>query len=629
MFAFSISADAEETLPTYDSSKESEAASYVKQKIMSHETGFGFVYTMDEKEFDIDKLSYDAIVDAENEKADANSKGDDTRYWDAQKKESTIIENAVGDGLPEKDMGWTILSEATKHTGKGDEGDYLLNSVCGSYGFKASPSYSICYDSKADRYYISVDKISFVYNLSYYTTAAQEEAFKKEAVYVMASLGLSKMSDYDKVCAIYSYIAENVTYDTAHVGDDSYKLKQSAYAALINKTAVCQGYASLFYYLANASGVDCRIVKGEAQNNKGVWEHHAWNLVKVGDKYYYVDVTWDSGREPYDYFLKGSTSNEFNDHKLSGLDIVEEENAFTDPAKLYSVSEKSYYDYVTQRTELTSANTTVTVKNGIFKDGRIFADFTVVLNGKELIKGIDYKVGSGVFYSDQGICVISITGIGLYQSTIGNIKFDMVDMSENSDENNDSQSGSYGGDVSDANSGSEDKTEKSTVNISSEEEDDVNAGYIVYASASVEIKKGDNLTIGDYKYKVTKAGKSNELQISGGGKKLGSIVVPDKVIIDDVTYNVTAIGKNAFKNGKKLSKVTIGKNVKSIGSKAFYGCKKLKNITVRSSKIKSVGSKAFKSTYYKAKVKVPAKKVSKYKKLFIKKGLSKKSKITK
>ena len=83
-------------------------------------------------------------------------------------------------------------------------------------------------------------------------------------------------------------------------------LKYTAYAALINKTAVCQGYASLFYRLALDAGVDTRVISGEAGGP------HAWNIVKLNGKYYNLDSTWDAGRSTYAYFLKNT--NDFDDH---------------------------------------------------------------------------------------------------------------------------------------------------------------------------------------------------------------------------------------------------------------------------------------------------------------------------
>ena len=112
-------------------------------------------------------------------------------------------------------------------------------------------------------------------------------------------------------------------------------------------------------------------------------------------------------------------------------------------------------------------------------------------------------------------------------------------------------------------------------------------------------------------------------------KKKTSYTVPDTVKIDNVKYKVTKIDSKAFKNQKKLKKVTIGKNITSIGKQAFYGCKKLKTITVKTTKLKTVGKQAFKGIHKKATIKVPKKKYKKYKKLLKGKGQAKTVKIKK
>ena len=93
--------------------------------------------------------------------------------------------------------------------------------------------------------------------------------------------------------------------------------------------------------------------------------------------------------------------------------------------------------------------------------------------------------------------------------------------------------------------------------------------------------------------------------------------------------NVTAIQDQAFAGCKKLKKVTVGANVKSIGKAAFKDCKNLKSITVKSTKLKTVKANALKGINKKATIKVPAKKLKNYQKLFRKKGQSSSVKIKK
>ena len=143
------------------------------------------------------------------------------------------------------------------------------------------------------------------------TTNAQEAALTNYIRNtILPQLSLGGKTTYQKVQAIYNWITANVKYDYSHMNDPTYWPQYTAYAAAVQKKAVCQGYANLFYRLANDAGVDCRIITGKAYNDDGTADH-AWNIVRMEDeKYYCLDATWDAGLKPasYEYFLKGLTS---------------------------------------------------------------------------------------------------------------------------------------------------------------------------------------------------------------------------------------------------------------------------------------------------------------------------------
>ena len=109
----------------------------------------------------------------------------------------------------------------------------------------------------------------------------------------------------------------------------------------------------------------------------------------------------------------------------------------------------------------------------------------------------------------------------------------------------------------------------------------------------------------------------------------GSILIDGMPTAGKKTYQVTAIASRAFVNRKKLKKVTIGANVSKIGKYAFYGCTNLKTITIKSTKLtaSTVGSKAFSKIYTKATIKIPKAKKTAYKKILLKKGVTKKMKF--
>ncbi len=142
---------------------------------------------------------------------------------------------------------------------------------------------------------------------------------------------------------------------------------------------------------------------------------------------------------------------------------------------------------------------------------------------------------------------------------------------------------------------------------------------------------GTTKTVGKAIYKVTKSDAKNGtvtlLKLTSKNEK--KFTVPAAVKIDGVSFKVTEIFPNAFKNNKKLKQVTIGKNVTKIGANAFSGDKNLKKISIKSTKLKKAGKRAFKGIHARCKIKVPKKKLSAYKRLLKGKGQKAGVKITK
>lgn len=148
--------------------------------------------------------------------------------------------------------------------------------------------------------------------------------------------------------------------------------------------------------------------------------------------------------------------------------------------------------------------------------------------------------------------------------------------------------------------------------------------------SSITVAKGDIVKDKNASYKISNV-KSNTVEYKAPlNNKKATVTVPATVKVSGVTYKVTSIAKNAFKNNKKLKKVTIGANITTIGANAFAGCKNLKTVDIKSKKLKSVGKNAFKGIHKKAVFKVPANKLKAYKKLLNSKaGIKKTMKIKK
>ena len=133
-------------------------------------------------------------------------------------------------------------------------------------------------------------------------------------------------------------------------------------------------------------------------------------------------------------------------------------------------------------------------------------------------------------------------------------------------------------------------------------------------------------------YKVTGAKVKNPTVTYVKPKKnVKKVSIPATITVKGVKYQVTAVSKDAFKNNKKVTQVTIDKNVKNIGKNAFYGCKNLKKVIIKTTKLtkKTVGKNAFKGIHKKATIKVPKKKLNAYKKLLKNSGMKKSVKVMK
>ena len=118
-----------------------------------------------------------------------------------------------------------------------------------------------------------------------------------------------------KIKKIHNYIVKNTDYVNGGY---------TAYNALVDHGAVCEGYALEFYLLCKYAGISCHVVTGTAYGSNGEG-NHAWNVVKNGSKWYNMDVTWDDTTASTAYYMKSNSkfSKHYADSRsqsfLSGL----------------------------------------------------------------------------------------------------------------------------------------------------------------------------------------------------------------------------------------------------------------------------------------------------------------------
>lgn len=124
---------------------------------------------------------------------------------------------------------------------------------------------------------------------------------------------------------LHDSVVKSVAYDYDSLQKSDCFNAHSIVGALLDKKAVCEGIAKAFKLLCNEYDMKCIVVLGKA-DPAGKFDgdtYHAWNLVKVGNGSYHVDVTWDNMYEQqmehisYDYF-NVTTEDILKDHQPMG-----------------------------------------------------------------------------------------------------------------------------------------------------------------------------------------------------------------------------------------------------------------------------------------------------------------------
>lgn len=105
---------------------------------------------------------------------------------------------------------------------------------------------------------------------------------------LLPKIGDGSATPYRREKRIHDYLVKSISYGFKKGDKGGDSKAYTAYGALIEKKAVCNGYAQAMKLLCDLSGVECEMITGTADG-----ENHAWNLVKLKDSWYHVDTTWD------------------------------------------------------------------------------------------------------------------------------------------------------------------------------------------------------------------------------------------------------------------------------------------------------------------------------------------------
>lgn len=227
---------------------------------------------------------------------------------------------------------------------------------------------------------------------------------------------LSKMKgisrDEDKIVFFHDYISSHNAYDPVGVSGDVDSVEDysfTAYGTLVNNVSVCQGMSDAFILLCRKVGIDSFLVSSEAMV-------HAWNLVKINNRYYHLDITWDDsifnanldyasndfldvkGFVSHDYFIKSDSQmvdlNHYGWNKIkNAIDNSTFKNYYWDNvnSNIYYIKGFQYYiknSKLIKRNPSTGTETVLyTIENDVFKGD----DGNYVWNSNNALLSYNYK----------------------------------------------------------------------------------------------------------------------------------------------------------------------------------------------------------------------------------------------
>ena len=136
--------------------------------------------------------------------------------------------------------------------------------------------------------------------VAYSTTAYEEQELRMKVDELRSEILKDKRNEYQKIRGIYDYIMANVAYDIDNIENLENSRQHSAYGALFDGKASAIGYSLLFYYMANSYDLDAELIAGTIDGNLFIW-----NVVKLYDQWYQINLGMDALTESEECFLFG------------------------------------------------------------------------------------------------------------------------------------------------------------------------------------------------------------------------------------------------------------------------------------------------------------------------------------
>lgn len=156
--------------------------------------------------------------------------------------------------------------------------------------------------------------------LTFITTGAELEKQQQifsDAVSDFVENATKYSSEYEREKYVNDYIISNCSYDD-EAAKNNYQSGNAGntYGVLVEKKAICEGYARTFQLLCNEMGIQCVSVAGMTDNIG-----HEWNCAYIEGNWYHIDVTWNDTENDVDKYAYFNLTDEqmYSSHRVDDL----------------------------------------------------------------------------------------------------------------------------------------------------------------------------------------------------------------------------------------------------------------------------------------------------------------------
>lgn len=196
-----------------------------------------------------------------------------------------------------------------------------------------SPNITVNFRYIIDSYY-SGSNVETVYNVEDYSKILD----KIEYLAKTTKMNFSQVEE--QIMFVASQLSEYISFYNEHseLNEEQFKEKSSLKGAFLEKETVCIGFSMAFERCMSALGIESKIILGDAnfgkKSKKLPWNgNHAWNEVKIREKWYNIDVTWLSSYKN-NVDLKVAGAKEMTEDDIVKKYVLSDDASFVNHYKL-------------------------------------------------------------------------------------------------------------------------------------------------------------------------------------------------------------------------------------------------------------------------------------------------------